>query len=125
MKYDHAVAIAFGAFTPVLVLVSWLLTILVDEPYKDFAYEIDIASRYKPPPVRSAAGGGEVASQKSDKDTRFLSNSWKFFALVFYMLMVYITTEAYSYYAVYNSVHEEYLDFIYPMPSISPLATPS
>jgi hypothetical protein len=103
MKYDYAVAIAFGVYTPVLVLVSWLLTIVVDEPYKDFAYELDMASRYKQPPVRSTAGGGEIASEKSEgngRAKRFLSNSWKFFALVIYMLMVYITTEAYSYYAV-------------------------
>jgi peptidoglycan/LPS O-acetylase OafA/YrhL len=101
MKYDYAVAIAFGAYTPVLVLVSWLLTIIVDEPYKDFAYELDMASRYKQPPVRSIAGGGEIASEKSEKRAaKFLTNSWKFFALVIYMLMVYVTTEAYSYYAV-------------------------
>ena len=78
------------------------LTIVVDEPYKDFAYELDMASRYKQPPVRSTAGGGEIASEKSDgkRASKFLTNSWKFFALVIYMLMVYVTTEAYSYYAV-------------------------
>ena len=110
MNYNSAVAIAFCSITPVLVLVSWLLTLLVDEPYKDFAYELDMVSRYKKPAMRNTAGGGEMASEKSDeaKLKTYFKNSWKFFALVIYMLMVYITTEAYSYYAVNQSVHDEY-----------------
>jgi hypothetical protein len=81
---------------------------LIDDPYKDFAYELDIVSRYKKPAVRSTAGGGEKASEKSEdeKVKTYFKNSWKFFALVVYMLLVYITTEAYSYYAVNQSVHE-------------------
>ena len=110
MNYNYATTIAFFSITPVIIFVSWLIQIVIDDPYKDFAYELDIVSRYKKPAVRNAAGGGEVNSQKSedDKVTSYLRNSWKFFALVIYMLMVYITTEAYSYYAVRESVHDEY-----------------
>ena len=49
VKYKTAVGISFIIFTPVLILVSWLLAILVDDPYKDFAYEIDIVSRKSKP----------------------------------------------------------------------------
>lgn len=112
MDYNQAVGIAFAIVTPVLVLVSWLLTLLVDEPYKNFAYEIDIVSRYKKPETRNIAGGGEVASDKSDqeKTATYFKNSWKFFALVVYMLMVFITTEAYDYYAVNQSAQTEKYD---------------
>mgnify|MGYP001055466760 CR=1 len=49
MKYKTAIGISFIVFTPILVLVSWLLQILVDDPYKDFAYEVDIVSRKEKP----------------------------------------------------------------------------
>lgn len=29
-------------YTPLLILISWILTILVDDPSKDFAYDLDI-----------------------------------------------------------------------------------
>ena len=40
-----AILLAYLTFTPLLVFVSWLLTIYVDEPFKNFAYELDIMSR--------------------------------------------------------------------------------
>ena len=49
MKYKTAIGISFIVFTPILILVSWLLQILVDDPYKDFAYEVDIVSRKEKP----------------------------------------------------------------------------
>lgn len=101
-SYDMAVFIAWATMTPILIGASYLCTILFDEPYKDFAYEIDMAFRHKPPKTRNAAGGAEIASEKSD-EKKFVKNSWKFFALFFYMLVVYISTEAYSYYTVYQS----------------------
>ena len=29
-------------YTPPLILISWILTILVDDPSKDFAYDLDV-----------------------------------------------------------------------------------
>ena len=52
-NYKLAVYVAWLICTPVLILVSWLLTVLVDEPFKDFAYGIDIALRKKKPPVKT------------------------------------------------------------------------
>tara|TARA_B110000285_G_scaffold47200_1_gene53197 strand:+ start:268 stop:429 length:162 start_codon:yes stop_codon:yes gene_type:complete len=37
-------------YTPVLILVAWLLTVLVDNPAKDFAYEVDVMARHQRPP---------------------------------------------------------------------------
>jgi peptidoglycan/LPS O-acetylase OafA/YrhL len=39
---DLAVLYVFLIYTPPLILISWLLTILVDGPSKDFAYELDV-----------------------------------------------------------------------------------
>lgn len=39
---DLAVLYVFLIYTPPLILISWLLTILVDAPSKDFAYELDV-----------------------------------------------------------------------------------
>ena len=36
---------AFAIFTPIMLLFSYFLTIYVDENFKDFAYELDIAWR--------------------------------------------------------------------------------
>ena len=56
MNYKLAVLVAFAIFTPVLVLFSWILLVLVDDPFKDFAYEIDIVSRKNKPPVKNKNG---------------------------------------------------------------------
>ena len=29
-------------YTPALILISWILTIIVDDPSKDFAYDVDV-----------------------------------------------------------------------------------
>lgn len=99
LKYKTAVGIAFIVFTPVLILVSWILQILVDDPYKDFAYEVDIVSRIEKPNNIKNRSGVENKSNDSDENERwfvnFLKQSWKFFGLMFYFLSLYIITESY------------------------------
>lgn len=46
-NYNMKVSVGFVFTTLVVILVSWLLTIYVDEPFKNFAYEYDMASRVK------------------------------------------------------------------------------
>ena len=96
MKYKTAVGLSFIIFTPALILVSWLLQILVDDPYKDFAYEVDIVSRKEKP-------RNVKAEDKGDEDDRwftsFLRQNLKFFGLMMYFLLLYIITESYSAYA--------------------------
>jgi peptidoglycan/LPS O-acetylase OafA/YrhL len=55
LKYRLAVFLAFCIFSPVLIFVSWLLLILVDDPFKNCAYEIDILCRKKRPPFNHKA----------------------------------------------------------------------
>jgi hypothetical protein len=42
----------FLIWTPVLILVSWILAIAVDIPAKDFAYELDLQCRLEAPKPR-------------------------------------------------------------------------
>jgi hypothetical protein len=37
-----AILYVFLIYTPILILVSWILEMIVDTPSKNFAYEIDI-----------------------------------------------------------------------------------
>ena len=101
MKYKLAVFIAFCIFTPVLVLVSWILLILVDDPFKNFAYEIDIVWRKTRPPTKNlTAEQAEVQKREDDNDFgKFIKNSMKFFGLVMYFICLYVITESYSAYS--------------------------
>jgi len=42
LPHEGLVLYNFLIFTPILILSSWVLTWLVDDPAKDFAYELDI-----------------------------------------------------------------------------------
>ena len=94
--------VAWLIFTPVLVLFSWLLTVLVDEPFKDFVYEIDIVWRKQKPPVKTGGRSGVVGvpePPKPEEDnkelSKFIKNSWKLFGLIMYFLGIYIITASY------------------------------
>jgi hypothetical protein len=98
------VGLSFIIFTPVLILVSWLLQILVDDPYKDFAYELDIVSRKQKPLNVKNRSGVQGLQKADDEDDEawfwpFLKQSWKFFALLIYFLILYVVTESYQSYA--------------------------
>ena len=98
IKYKTAVGLGFIIFTPVLILISWLLQILVDDPYKDFAYEVDIVSRVEKPNNIKNRSGVENKSNEDENERwfiDFLKQSWKFFGLMFYFLSLYIITESY------------------------------
>lgn len=98
MNYRLAVLLAFVIFTPVLVLLSWILLVLVDDPFKDFAYEIDIVSRKNKPPVKSKSGDKDKEAPESGNDdefNKFIKNSWKIFSLALYFTFLFIVTESY------------------------------
>ena len=42
LSQNESVVTVFFIFTPILIFLSWVLTICVDAPAKDFAYELDI-----------------------------------------------------------------------------------
>lgn len=99
-EYDpnSACFLVFFLYTPVLIFVSWLLTILVDEPSKEFAYEVDVQSRIvRPPPIRK---DGEENTEDSIKEhyscLGFTKRSWKMIGFVVWLLLVLIITETYK-----------------------------
>lgn len=47
---ETAILYTFLIWTPILILFSWALEILVDTPSKNFAYLLDIQTRVKRPP---------------------------------------------------------------------------
>jgi hypothetical protein len=42
VSHDAMVGYCFLLFTPFVLLTGWVLTICVDDPAKDFSYELDI-----------------------------------------------------------------------------------
>ena len=49
MKADDAVTYVFLIYTPLMLLISWILVILVDTPSKEFADEFDRLTRINRP----------------------------------------------------------------------------
>ena len=77
----------------------------MDDPYKDFAYELDIVSR-KSKPINIKKPGQENVKAEDEGDawfSSFLKDSWKFFALIIYFLGLYIITESYQAYSIKES----------------------
>ena len=48
IDYDMAVLNTFIIFTPITLLVSWGLEVVIDTPAKNFAHALDLNSRYEP-----------------------------------------------------------------------------
>jgi hypothetical protein len=74
---------------------------LVDDPFKDFAYELDIASR-KSKPINIKRPGQENEKAEDEGSawfSKFLKDNLKFFGLMLYFLSLYIITESYEAYS--------------------------
>jgi hypothetical protein len=54
LNNENAKFYVFLIYTPVLILVSWLLEMGVDTPAKNFSAEVDIAARIQRPRLRGA-----------------------------------------------------------------------
>jgi uncharacterized membrane protein SpoIIM required for sporulation len=78
----------FLIWTPVLILLSWVLAIAVDIPSKDFAYEFDMQVRLEPPKPRK----GEEPKERPSF-ARFLFTNWKFWALIAYLITIVVVAE--------------------------------
>ena len=91
---DLAISQAFLIYTPPLFLVSWLLTKMVDNPAKDFAYEVDIQSRKeRPPPPK---GTEKEATADYYSTWNFAKRSWAIFGFAGWLVCVYLFTEIYQ-----------------------------
>ena len=78
----------FLIWTPVLILVSWILAICVDIPSKDFAYELDIQCRVEEPKPKK----GEEPKERPPF-WKFLVTSWKFWCLIGYLVGIVVFAE--------------------------------
>ena len=86
-------------YTPVAIFVSWILTVIIDGPAKDFAYEVDIQSRIKRPPPRKKNDEEEAESEEKYYSCwNFTKRSWKVLAFVLWLIILLIFTEIYSAY---------------------------
>lgn len=64
VEQNLAVLYSWLIFTPVLIFVAWVLTVLVDSPAKDFAYEVDIMARIDRPPAPRKDKEGKATSDE-------------------------------------------------------------
>ena len=78
-----AVLYVFLIYTPVLILGSWLLTVLVDTPSKDFAYQLDLQTRKKRLPAPVVVKNGVEEPQEDEEYYTcgsFTKRSWAILA---------------------------------------------
>lgn len=89
---NMAVLYCILIYTPIVILLSWLLTILVDGPAKDFAYNLDVQTRKeRPPPPKDAENPEEYYSCLN-----FTKRSWKVIGFVIWLVVLFTFTELYS-----------------------------
>ena len=90
----------FLIFTPLLILVSWVLAIAVDIPSKDFAYELDIQCRVDEPKPKK----GEEPVERPSLG-RFLVTNWKFWAVIGYFVVIISFSEIF---VAFHGVNDRY-----------------
>lgn len=91
---NDALLYVFLIYTPVIIIASWILTIAVDEPSKDWANELDVQSRLNRPAPRNK----ELTAEEVEEyytGWSFTKRSWKVLAFVVWLLLLVITTETY------------------------------
>jgi len=85
-------------YTPLLLLVSWVLEITVDTPAKKFSNEFDIQTRKKrPPPPKTFTDDSEEIIDQADHYScwSFCKRIWPIFAMIAWLLFVLVTTEVF------------------------------
>lgn len=97
--YDLAVLYVFLIFTPVLLLVSWVLEILFDTPGKNLAHALDVWMRVEDPTKKKKADV-EAGQEEEEEDERtcgkFLTEQWFVWVLLGYLIVVLFVTESYG-----------------------------
>ena len=105
IPFNHAAGYSFLAYTPVLILVSWLLTITSDEPAKDLANELDQASRLKrnkaAKPIRRDIDAGDFPPDEDEipeelvcPTTLWASSKVKLLGFLAWFALIAIITES-------------------------------
>lgn len=79
-------------YTPVLIIVAWLLTVLVDDPAKDFVYELDIMLRVERPPPPKRTKKGDLIPKEEQQNFyngwNFAKRQWKIYLMITWVILI-------------------------------------
>ena len=89
LSRNEAAFWVFVIFTPIIIIVSWLMEIGIDTPSKNLAGEIDQELREQ----RRKDKDGNSIEPKSFWE--FVSGNWKIWSLGLWFLLVFLTTHIY------------------------------
>ena len=94
----HATCIInFVIWTPCLLIMAWVLTMAVDTPAKDFAYDCDMQSRIEPPKPKSRQAAPNARVQdKRPKWWEFILYNWKIWIFLAYLTTIITVAEIYN-----------------------------
>ena len=97
--HHYLCVLNFVMWTPVLLILSWLLTLAIDTPAKDFAYECDIQSRIEPPKSKKLSSEDDgVAADPRPPWWQFVLYSWKIWIFVIYLVIIITVAEVFNAY---------------------------
>jgi hypothetical protein len=92
ISHDLLVLYCYLLFTPFLLLAAWLLTLGVDDPSKDFSYELDVQNRVVEP--KKDEDGNEYIPEDTREPTwLWLVKNWKMWALFGFLAVIFLVAE--------------------------------
>jgi len=89
---QDALWIIFAIYTPTLIVVAWILTLIVDEPSKNWANSLDVQSRIKRPPPRDT----DESEDEYYGCWSFTKRSWFIVGFASWLVLLVIVTETYQ-----------------------------
>lgn len=95
ISHDLLVFYCFLLFTPLVLLFAWLLTLAVDDPAKDFAYELDIQNRVIEP-KKDKDGKEYMPEDEREATWLWLIKNWKMWALFGFFFVTLMICEIYN-----------------------------
>lgn len=100
----------FLFYTPILLLVSWILEIVIDRPAKEFAGEFDRQIRRKRPrPIPTKNEDGEIVIPNEEEFyscSEFMKRIWPIYVFIAWLLLLFISTEIFAANHTYKDVEE-------------------
>jgi hypothetical protein len=112
LKYPEgdAFIMIFLFYTPLVLLVSWILEVIVDRPSKEFAGEFDRQIRRKRPrPMPTKNEDGELVVPNEEEYyslSEFSKRIWPIYAFVAWLLLVFIFTEIFAANHTYKEIEK-------------------
>jgi hypothetical protein len=112
LKYPEgdAIIMLFIFYTPLLLLVSWILEVIVDRPSKDFSGEFDRQIRRKRPrPLSYLNEDGELVVPSEEEYyslSEFSKRIWPMYVFVAWLLLVFISIEIFAANHTYKEIEK-------------------